>query len=66
MSRQNMEYLREPLGMNNKHIGFVYLLDEKLKVRWAGGGLALPSESESLERCVKVLIDRMDKKGSTA
>ena len=63
LSRQNMEYFREPLGMNNKHIGFVYLLDANLKVRWAGGGLALPSEAESLKRCAKVLLDRMEKGG---
>ena len=61
LSKQNLEYLREPLGMNNKHIGFVYLLDANLKVRWAGGGLALPSETESLKRCTKVLLDRMEK-----
>ncbi|EJC99371.1 uncharacterized protein FOMMEDRAFT_94188, partial [Fomitiporia mediterranea MF3/22] len=61
LSRQNMEYLREPLGMNNKHIGFVYLVDENLKVRWAGGGLAVPQESESLMRCTKVLLERMEK-----
>ncbi|OCB84881.1 hypothetical protein A7U60_g8103 [Sanghuangporus baumii] len=66
LSRQNMEYVREPLRMNNKHIGFVYLLDSNLKVRWAGGGLALPSEAESLKRCTKVLLDRMGKGNASA
>lgn len=65
LSRQNMEYVREPLGMNNKHIGFVYLVDPNLRIRWAGGGLGLPEESDSLQRCVKVLLDRM-KKGSSS
>ena len=50
LSKQNLEYEREPLGMNNRHIGFVYLLDQDLRVRWAGGGLATPVESESLRR----------------
>ena len=65
LSRQNMEFVREPLGMNNKHIGFVYLVDPSLKVRWAGGGLAVPEESDSLRRCVKVLLDRMKKGGDS-
>lgn len=59
-----MEYIRDPLGLNNKHIGFVYLLDQKLRVRWAGMGLALPEEAESLRSCAKVLLDRM--KGKAA
>ncbi|KAH8113862.1 ATPase assembly factor ATP10 [Phellopilus nigrolimitatus] len=62
LSKQNMEYVREPLGMNNKHIGFVYLLDQQLRVRWAGGGLATPAEAESLKVCAKVLLDRMKSK----
>ncbi|KAJ1311684.1 hypothetical protein OPQ81_010158 [Rhizoctonia solani] len=32
LSSQNMEYLRVPLGMENKHIGYTYLLDDNLKV----------------------------------
>jgi ATPase complex subunit ATP10 len=59
VSGQNMEYLREPLGMENKHIGYVYLLDPDLRVRWAGCGFAREEESESLMNCVRVLLDRM-------
>ena len=55
-----MDYVREPLGMNNKHIGFVYLLDENMKVRWAGGGIARPEEAESLQKCVGVLLKRAE------
>ena len=62
LSKQNLEYERGPLGMNNKHIGFVYLVDERCRVRWAGGGLALPQEAESLKNCVKVLLERTDKR----
>ncbi|TDL22825.1 hypothetical protein BD410DRAFT_199975 [Rickenella mellea] len=60
-STQNMEYEREPLGMTNKHIGFVYLLDQNLKVRWAGGGLARDEESRSLRTCVHVLLNRISR-----
>lgn len=59
LSKQNLEYVRESLGMNNKHIGFVYLLDEQLRVRWAGGGAATREESTSLRKCVKVLLGRI-------
>lgn len=61
VSSQNMEYLRKPLGIANKHIGYVYLVDENLKVRWAGGGDAKEEEVQGLERCTKVLLDRIDK-----
>lgn len=56
-----MEYLRKPLGISNKHIGYVYLVDENLRIRWAGGGDAKDEESEGLKRCTKVLLDRMEK-----
>lgn len=56
-----MEYLRGPLGVANKHIGYVYLVDENLKVRWAGGGDAMEEEVLGLERCTKVLLDRIDR-----
>lgn len=49
--------------MNNKHVGFVYLVDERGRVRWAGGGLAGEGESESLRACAGVLLERMEKRG---
>ncbi|CAE6421646.1 hypothetical protein ACGC1H_001847 [Rhizoctonia solani] len=65
LSSQNMEYLRVPLGMENKHIGYTYLLDDNLKVRWAGCGFARPEESEALANCTRILLDRLDS-GSTS
>ena len=62
LSKQNLEYERDAIGMNNKHIGFVYLVDEQCRVRWAGGGLALEEEQESLKRCVRVLLERLERK----
>ena len=61
VSNQNMEYVRESLGMVNKHIGYVYLLDENLKVRWAGCGYAKSEETEALRTSVGVLLNRLDK-----
>ncbi|KZS96257.1 hypothetical protein SISNIDRAFT_407428 [Sistotremastrum niveocremeum HHB9708] len=59
ISSQNMEYDRQPLGMTNKHIGYVYLVDENLKVRWAGCGFARREERDSLRTCTGVLLKRL-------
>jgi ATPase complex subunit ATP10 len=59
LSSQNMEYLREPLGMANKYIGYTYLVDDRLRVRWAACGDAKPEERAGLERCVGMLLDRV-------
>jgi len=59
VSSQNMEYVRESLGMVNKHIGYVYLLDEQLKVRWAGCGDAKPEETDALRTSAGVLLKRI-------
>ncbi|KAF8587188.1 hypothetical protein K439DRAFT_1630891 [Ramaria rubella] len=61
VSRQNMEYLREPMGMTNKHVGYVYLVDEKCRIRWAGCGFAAEEEPESLRICTRVLLQRLEK-----
>lgn len=53
-----MEMVREPLGMENKHTGYVYLVDAKGRIRWAGCGKAAPGEAESLEVCAEVLLKR--------
>ncbi|KAG9124787.1 Mitochondrial ATPase complex subunit atp10 [Ceratobasidium sp. 392] len=66
LSHQNMEFLRVPLvsdarpGMENKHIGYTYLIDENLKVRWAGCGFARPEEAEALANCTRILLERLD------
>lgn len=62
ISTQNMEYVREPLGMVNSKIGYVYLVDEALKVRWGGCADATADEAQSLLSCTGVLLNRLDKK----
>jgi len=32
VSKQNMEYFRGPMGLENKFVGYVYLLDQNCKV----------------------------------
>jgi ATPase complex subunit ATP10 len=65
VSSQNMEYVRENLGMVNKHIGYVYLLDEYLKVRWAACGDAKLEEADALRTSVGVLLNRLEKTGKS-
>lgn len=59
-----MEMVREPLAMENKHTGYVYLVDKKGRIRWAGCGKAAPGEAESLEVCAGVLLKRSEGKGT--
>ncbi|KAH0835912.1 ATPase assembly factor ATP10 [Lanmaoa asiatica] len=61
VSSQNVEFVREPLGMTNKHVGYVYLVDENLKVRWAGCADAKVEETQALETCAGVLLNRLEK-----
>jgi ATPase complex subunit ATP10 len=60
VSNQNMEYVRDPMGMTNSRVGYVYLIDENLKIRWGGCADATLKEAESLERCTGVLIKRLE------
>ncbi|KAF7296103.1 hypothetical protein MKEN_01425500 [Mycena kentingensis (nom. inval.)] len=62
LSSQNMEYLRDPMGLANKMVGYVYLIDENLKIRWAAGGDATSAELASLESCTRVLLKRLEDK----
>jgi ATPase complex subunit ATP10 len=55
------EYVREPLGMTNSRIGYVYLVDENLKVRWAACADAKEEEEEALIRCAGVLLNRSNR-----
>lgn len=60
-----MDMLREPLGMENKHAGYVFLLDSQCRIRWGGCGKAAPGEAESLERCTNVLLNRESGKAAS-
>lgn len=49
--------IREDLGMANGKVGYVYLVDEACKIRWAGCGVATEGEKESLMKGVGKLIE---------
>jgi ATPase complex subunit ATP10 len=44
--------------MTNSRIGYVYLVDENLKIRWAACADAKKEEEEALIRCAGVLLNR--------
>jgi ATPase complex subunit ATP10 len=66
VSSQNMDFLRDQLGMVNKHVGYVYLVDNNLKIRWAGCADAKVEETNALEQCTGVLLNRLEKKKNSA
>lgn len=49
--------VRQDMGMVNAKIGYVYLVDERCKIRWAGSGDAGEGEREGLLGCVRRLVD---------
>jgi ATPase complex subunit ATP10 len=50
--------INHPLGIENKILGYVYLVDPNLKIRWAGNAMATELESENLRRATAVLMKR--------
>lgn len=50
------------MGMTNSKVGYVYLIDENLKIRWGGCADATAEEARALEICTSVLLDRLEKK----
>lgn len=62
MSSQNIEYVRDALGMTNSRVGYVFLIDENLKIRWGGCADATDEEARALESCTGVLLKRLERK----
>lgn len=51
--------ITRPLGIENQLLGYVYLVDENCKIRWAGCATAKPEETESLRKSTAVLMKRL-------
>jgi ATPase complex subunit ATP10 len=49
--------LKETVGMMNSKVGYVYLVDEECRIRWAGSGPADAEELEGLNAGVRKLIE---------
>ncbi|WFD23104.1 Mitochondrial ATPase complex subunit atp10 [Malassezia equina] len=59
LSHQNMDLVREAMGLHNKHVGYTYLVGPDGKIRWAGSAFAEPDEARALVACTGVLLDRL-------
>ncbi|WVQ82014.1 hypothetical protein IAT38_004142 [Cryptococcus sp. DSM 104549] len=51
--------IRRPLSMSNSLLGYVFLIDENCKIRWAGTGDATEEEAVNLRRATAVLLGRI-------
>ncbi|OAV90241.1 hypothetical protein PTTG_12204 [Puccinia triticina 1-1 BBBD Race 1] len=60
LTNQSFEYVREPLGMVNKLLGYVYLVDWNKKVRWAGCGFSNADEVSALFSGTRALLKRFE------
>ncbi|KAI0346443.1 hypothetical protein BDW22DRAFT_1461829 [Trametopsis cervina] len=58
ISSQNMDYIRKDMGLTNKYIGYVYLVDEQCRIRWAGCADPQPAEIQALKTCTGQLLKR--------
>ena len=58
------EQVRDAMGFLNSQVGYVYLLDQKCRIRWAGSGDAWDGEIASLNAGVSRLIDQAKEKKS--
>ncbi len=51
------------MGYENKHLGYVYLVDENCKIRWAGCGFAIDDQERlALFDCTRALLERAGEK----
>ncbi|KAL1906034.1 Mitochondrial ATPase complex subunit atp10 [Sporothrix stenoceras] len=48
--------IRENIGLLNSKVGYIYLLDQHCRIRWAGSGNSLPEERQSLAKGVQRLL----------
>lgn len=46
------------MGLMNRHVGYVYLVDAACRIRWAGCADPKPEEIEALQVCTEVLLKR--------
>lgn len=49
--------LKEAIGMMNSKVGYVYLLDENCRIRWAGSGPAQETELDAMNNGLRKLIE---------
>lgn len=55
--------VRDAMGFLNTQVGYVYLVDEDCKIRWAGSGHAWPGEVDNLNSGIKRLLQDRTRDG---
>jgi ATPase complex subunit ATP10 len=50
------DMMKESIGFLNEKVGYVYLVDQECKIRWAGSAEAEPAERESMVKGLRRLI----------
>lgn len=53
--------IRESIGFLNSKVGYVYLVDQHCRIRWAGSGPSDPEEREGLTKGLGRLVDEIHK-----
>lgn len=55
------DLIRESIGLLNTKVGYVYLVDQHCRIRWAGSGKGLPDEKQGLARGLERLVQEIKK-----
>lgn len=53
------DHIRESIGFLNSKVGYVYLIDQHCRIRWAGSGTAHPLEQEGLAKGLARLVEEI-------
>lgn len=56
--------IRESIGLLNSKVGYVYLVDQYCRVRWAGSGQSDPSERDGLVKGLGRLVEEIKKEAT--
>lgn len=56
--------LKEAIGIMNGKVGYVFLLDENCRIRWAGSGPAEEGELEGLNNGIRKLVEEKKRASS--
>ena len=54
--------VKDEIGVLNSRVGYVYLVDEECRIRWAGCGNAQQEEKESLFKGIERLLQQRGQK----
>lgn len=58
------DHIRESIGLLNASVGYVYLVDQHCRIRWAGSGNSTPEEREGLAKGVARLVEEIKKEAT--